>query len=229
MTPQAIRIRAALEKCTAELGLPEGYGPSIPKYKAWAARHPAPSLYQLQKWAGFARWNDTLRYAGLKPYTDLFRPRQTRRGGALPDMTRKEARLAMIADLRRVSRLLGKPGRVPSWKHYRKLGRFSRCQVLDLLGGEERTWHEVAASANLLCHRVRNGWWTEDRVVAEYRRVAKLCGMEPGGYGPSEDDIERYGAHSKSLYWRLGTFNALVVAAGFQPRPAMREEQRRAA
>lgn len=194
-----IALRQDLVRVARLCDVPEGHAPSVVQYK----KHGRHSIYRVEKMCGLVRWTQAVARLGLE---------ETPSRKRLPKDAVRE-------DLLRVAALEGRRGKMPRTSTYRKIGRYSELGVLAALTPPDcRYWWRAAEEVGL--EAVRGPAVTRKVILADYRRVAKELGYEPGSWGPTIDELNEHARYTHgAVAYRFGTWGALVEAAGFVRRP----------
>jgi hypothetical protein len=220
MNPRLVAARSAIVRAAEELGYPDGYAPPEKLYSRW--RDPAlhPASERVRKWAGMVPWAKAMRRLNLRPAGELSRWRGE---GDAPPLSKPELRKAMVADLKRVAMVLERPRHIPAPLKYRELGRFADHMILRELGRLDEgapSWFNVAMQCNLLPNRGRNHFWTRDRVLYEYKAVARRLGRVQGGPGLTAAEVALHIVGPRTVTRLVGGVNDLAEMAGFTRWPS---------
>lgn len=199
-------LRADLVRVARECGRPDGVSPSEEEYR----RHGRFSPYAVMMTASEGRrrlvggqarprltWAQSVKRLGVPS------PETLRRNYVTPEK--------IIADLRRLARQRGEPGRVPSRGYYEKHGRFAGSGVIRKFG----SWRAAAEAAGLTS---RNRRPTQARMIRDYQRECALAGLKRGDVGLTCAEFdERIPYSSGNALDLFGSWATLVERAGFEP------------
>lgn len=198
-----VSLRADLVRVARLTGRPEGEAPSIEDYRVHGTYS---ENYVSKKLTGRRGWRKAMNVAGL----------------ACPFDTRICSERDALDDLRQVAQRLGRPTMMPTPDEYQAHGRYSEHTIRRALArGMSDPWHVAAGMAGLKPQAHRPGL-TPARVLADFRRVAKQTGCQPGGPAMTAKEFEKHVPYTKEGAYRLfGGWNRMVAEAGYLPRPAI--------
>jgi len=205
---ELVAIRHDLLRVARDTRLPDGVGPQRHVY----AEHGRVGTAYVRAAIGGWRypehanqqpemtWDEAIRAYGLTPHSE----------------TRTVSDKELIEDLRRVGHLNGQgPDGLPPVEVYKQHGRWSWMTVLRRFGGQPMSWYRVGEYARLQpVARAKRGSITRTRLIADYRGLADLQGVEHGEMGPTRRQFDHWVSYSaSSASYHFGSWSAFVKAA----------------
>lgn len=206
-----VALRHDLIRVARAVGLPEGVGPQRRVYRELGRKGPSYMCAAIGGWkypdernqVPRLTWDEAIEAYGLTPHSE----------------TRTVSDSELIEDLRRVAVLNGQgPDGLPPVNVYQELGRWSWMTVYRRFGGEPMSWYRVAEYTKLRpVERARRGSITPARLIADYRDLAELQGVEDGGVGPTRRQFGAWVPYSASCAsYHFGSWSSFVEAAGYR-------------